>query len=646
MNWGKFFGTKNDEPRPLVRDYDQKLVQNVSRRRFPSWKQFKYIGRFLDENERRVVQAMLFLAVAVFAIWLTAFVFDHRVVVPKNGGEYIEALVGQPKLLNPIFSSANDVDADITPLLYDGLFRWGKNRRLVPNLASGYTVSDDQKTYTIKLRDDIYWTDGEKINADDVAFTFETIQNPEVNSPLLPSFQGVQVEATNEREIKFTLKEPFVSFLNSLTVGILPEHVWSGTPPSNMKLSKENLQPKATSGAWKFVKLVKDGANVQAYYLAKNDNYHGLVPYLDNVTFRFYHDYTEAADALRAKEVTAAAFLPQDLRAKIVGKNLTEFQLHLPQYTAIFFNRDQQPLLKNDDLRRALALAIDKNFLVQQTLKGEGETIDSPFPIDWLGRSPESEIIKFNQDEANKILDKTWTPISPEDYVKTRRPEILKNKIAELRQLPEFAATDTSTVTSTAEQDTDDQLKQETSSGQTFYRKDKNNAILTVNLTTADTPEYVKVAEIVARMWRSIGVQTKIQTFAIQQIGREALKDRNYEALLYGEILGDDPDPFPFWHSSQAAYPGLNLSLFADRNADKLLEEARAINDTTKRKQLYREFRKILAKDVPAIFLYAPTYGFVADAKLKGVEFEDIFTPPDRYNNLSDWYLKTKWAWK
>src|SRR3989344_2177553 len=111
---------------------------------------------------------------------------------------------------------------------------------------------------------------------------------------------------------------------------------------------------------------------------------------------------------------------------------------------------------------------------------------------------------------------------------------------------------------------------------QSFYRKNKDNEILTIAITTADTPEYQKVAESVAKMWRAVGIKTKIQLVGSNQIIRDALRDRNYQVLLYGEIAGSDPDPFPFWHSSQTGYPGLNLALFIDRAADKLLENARA----------------------------------------------------------------------
>ena len=146
-------------------------------------------------------------------------------------------------------------------------------------------------------------------------------------------------------------------------------------------------------------------------------------------------------------------------------------------------------------------------------------------------------------------------------------------------------------------------------------------------------------------MWRAMGIKTTIQTIGSNQIVKDILRDRNYEVLLYGEIVGADPDPYPFWHSSQITYPGLNLALFINRTADKLLEDARATTTEKVRAEQYEKFQEILAKEIPAIFLYTPTYNFVASKDIKGIKLEQAFSPSDRFNDLGNWYLKTKRQW-
>ena len=143
------------------------------------------------------------------------------------------------------------------------------------------------------MRQDVKWSDEEPLSADDVIFTFDTIQNPEVGSPLIPSFQGVRVTKIDDHTVSFALKEAFAPFLNSLTVGIIPEHVWVDIPPSGMRIARNNLQPVGT-GAWIFNKLIKDDiGNIQSYSLQRNDNYYRQIPYLKNLTFKFYSEFSQ-----------------------------------------------------------------------------------------------------------------------------------------------------------------------------------------------------------------------------------------------------------------------------------------------------------------------------------------------------------------
>jgi hypothetical protein len=107
-----------------------------------------------------------------------------------------------------------------------------------------------------------------------------------------------------------------------------------------------------------------------------------------------------------------------------------------------------------------------------------------------------------------------------------------------------------------------------------------------------------------------------------------------------------DPDLFPFWHSSQSDYPGSNLALFSDRPADKLLEDARAATTDEARTTLYKKFQDILVNQLPAIFLFTPNYNFFVNKNIKGINVDRIVAPSDRYDNLSDWYIKTSWKWK
>jgi ABC-type transport system substrate-binding protein len=632
----------------------------------PSWPQFKYLGSFLTKIEKIIINIALAVLFLTAIGWGTVWFFKNMALVAASGGEYTEALIGQPKYVNPLFTSANAVDADLVSLIYSGLFQFNNQQKLLPDLASNYSVSADGKIYEINLRKDVKWSDGEPFSAEDVLYTFESIADPEVGSPLLAAFQSVQVEKTGDYSVRFTLKDPFAPFLSSLTVGILPQHIWANIPPAAVRLAKTNLQPIG-SGPWKFSKLTKDSSgNIQNYTLDRNDKYYKNTPYLKTLTFKFYTDHTQAASALKGQEVMAVSFLPNDLANKIAGKNFQLYKFQLPQYTALFFNQDAAPILRDSDMRLALNLAVDKNEVLTQALAGEGEVVNSPILKDEVGYNPNVAFPPFDVEKANQLLDKTWKRVQPEDYFKTEYDAVLKTRQNEINELKKNAATSTATTATTTEgqieqatttpeqlaekiqqieKEVSDSIRQDMSAEQSFYRKNKTNEVLAITITTADTPEYQKVADSIAKMWRAVGIKTKIQIVNSNQINRDVLRDRSYQALLYGEIVGSDPDPYPFWHSSQISYPGLNLALFVNRASDKILEDARATTTKKTRADLYEKFQQILAKEIPAVFLYTPTYNFLASKEIKGITLKQIFSPADRFNDLGNWYIKTKRQW-
>lgn len=649
MNWRNILSRlrTGKNPSPIVNNFDYKLVQKIHQHFLPNFSQLKYLTRFLNPTEKKILKVSILILTLVAGLWGGVTIARHSTFTAKNGGEYSEGMIGQPKLINPIFSSTADIDSDLSYLVFSGLFRYNQNLQLVPDLASDYTVSKDQKTYTITLRQDIKWSDGEPFTANDVLYTLETIQNPDVGSPLFPAFQGVNIEKIANDKIRFTLKEPYTPFLNILTTGIIPEHIWGEISPSAIKLAKNNLQPIGT-GPWKFEKLSKDDVGtIQSYTFSKNTNYYDKIPFLDTITIKLFSDYQEAIDALRSKDISAISFVPRQYRDKL-PKKIKTYGLELPQYTALFFNQNNLNLLKDDDLRLALATSLDKNAILSSSLNGEGVITESPFLKNSLGYFPEIKAPNYDTTAANALLDKNWKKIAPEEYFELKYDEYIKNRQNEITAITN-ATSSLTTATETIAQikkETAESVRQEMDSDQTFYRKDKNDKILSVEITTNDTGEYGSAALSIAKMWRTIGIHTTIKQIPTRQLSRDILKPRDYQILLYGEIVGGDPDPFPFWHSSQAEFPGLNLAMYANRTADKLLEDARLETDSGKRADLYKKFQNILNKEIPAIFLYSPIYTFAVNKNIQGINIKNIINPSDRYSDLGNWYIKTSWRWK
>ncbi len=549
-----------------------------------------------EKKQVRLLSAVISICgvILLFQIYLIM-----TVAVPQDGGEYSEGLIGSPRFLNPILAQA-DADSDLSSLIFSGLLRRDKNQQLVPDLAERYEISDDQLTYTFYLRKDVIWHDGEPFKADDAIFTIASIQDPQFKSPLARSFRGVAAEKIDDYAIKITLKEPFAPFLGLMTFGVLPEHLWYSIPPQNADLTELNKKPIGT-GPWKFDSFKKDRDGIiKSYVFLKNEKFYGAKPHLQKLIFKFYGDFVSAIDALKSKNIDGIAYLPKEYKPGLKKyKNINYYNLSQPQYTAIFFNQRKNELLTADYLREALALAVDKQKIVREAFDFEAQVIDAP-SLPGIETNPNIKKYNYQPLEAIAILEKNgWQMVS----------------------------------TTTAE-------------GITEQLRKKKEWYLTITLTTVNQPENIKIAEIIKQAWDQIGVKTTLNIVEKEKINKEVINARNYEALLFGENLGGDPDPFPFWHSSQNEYPGLNLAIFTNTKADDLLEKARKTNNWTDRQTYYQEFQKIIAETLPAIFLYNPTFTYPQDNQIKGFDVLGISAASGRFANLNEWYVKTKRNWK
>ncbi|MBI5621357.1 hypothetical protein HY933_00630 [Candidatus Falkowbacteria bacterium] len=615
-------------------ELDRQLVQSLSvhTRRWPSWRQLRKLGHFLSPKEYYLLRLALgSLLIAVVVLVANVWFFTLQ-LEPAFGGEYSEGLIGSPRYINPILAAANDVDRDISSLVFCGLMK-AANGSLEPDLAESYTISDDQQEYTVVLRRGVTWQGSDReVTANDVLLTFDLIKDPEVGSPLAVSFRGITAEPVDDYTIKFVLKEPFAPFLSTLTFGVLPEYLWSTLDSTSIRLSELNLKPVGC-GPFKFDSLKKDSqGTIRSFTLAANTGYSLGSPYLAKVTFKFYPDFTALEQALLNKNISAASFLPRESRDKIFGnqdkaKGFTAYELNLPQYSAVFFNQNNNPAVKEKAVRQALAQAIDRQRIVQQVLGDQAVVVNSPILPGAIGYTADTPSVNFAPAEATALLDNAkWQGITPNNYLEAVR-------VKERAATPagqEFV-------------DRSDEERLAEITDQEYFRK-KGDQLLTVNLTVVNQPESLAVAKIIQENWQAIGVRTVLNMVSPESVLRQVIRTHSYEAFLYSEIVGYDPDPYPFWHSSQAGENGLNLSLLNDKRVDKVIIAGRQTTDVAARAASYQTFQDILAQEIPAIFLYSPTYTYVVDSDVRGLQVQRIFVPADRLSDLWRRYIEVKRA--
>ncbi len=163
----------------------------------------------------------------------------------------------------------------------------------------------------------------------------------------------------------------------------------------------------------------------------------------------------------------------------------------------------------------------------------------------------------------------------------------------------------------------------------------------TIILTTLDLLYLPDVAKNIQAQWQSVGVDVQIRLLSIPEMNR-AIKDRDYEALLFGLAYATDVDPFSFWHSSQTRDPGQNIALYNNRNADAILERARTVLDDESRNKEYANLQEIILKSAPVLFLYSPDYLYIQSSNIKNNDINLIATPSNRLSTITNWYMNTK----
>ncbi len=534
----------------------------------------KSIFRALTAAEKKVFIASL-IVFLISLLLRTASAFEAQTEkVPSYGGEYKEGFIGQPAFINPILAGA-DIDRYIAALLYKPLGS-------IAESIQTESPPNEYKIFTVKIKQNLVWEDNTPLNADDVIFTLQTIQDENANSPLYHSWRGVIAERVSEIQVKFILRNPYVFFSGSLKgLPVIPRHIFGEIPSANLKLSSYNLEPIG-NGPYKFegFKKRRDGF-INEYRLTVNENYNGERPFIRKIIFRFYKDENERIDSFNNRRVDGLGGIDPKNLAQIKTKHILH-QTPMPRYYAVFFNQNLKPELKNINLRLALNRAVDKNYLIENIFGGFAVPTNGPIVPGFPGY------------DASAFTETGYDP------------EKAKQAIGELKLKEDFA----------------------------------------LNLIVPQVEFLVKTAEFIKSAWENtLGIKTNLITLSPSDVVNEVLKSRNYEAVLFGNILQSNPDLFSFWHSSERFHPGLNLALYSNAKADQLIEEIRQTKEADIRQQKLSTLQGVITQDLPAVFLCSPRYIYVM-RDVFGFEAEYLVTPADRFSNIEKWYLKTKRVFK
>lgn len=536
---------------------------------------------------------------------------------PVYGGIYTEGVVGYARFINPILNYT-DADKDLTSLVYAGLLKASPEGILIPELAESYTISSDGLIYDFKLKQDLIFHDGSPLTTDDIEFTIQKVQDGAINSPKALNWNGVQIQKISSTEIRFILNKPYAPFIENMTFGILPKHIWVNILPEAFDISAFNREPVG-AGPYMIKSSSRDKTGLyQSYTLEAFSNYAKGKPFIENLVIKFYKNEEDAISAFNKGDIdglggiTPATISSSNVKNDSIDKNHI-IKLTLPRLFAIFFNQTQAPVLLNKEVRKALNVAIDRDTLIQNVFNGFATAATGPIPP-YSETSEEKESRNLNTSGGNSNTSSENNNIENAKKILTDAGWKMNN---------------------------DGVMVKETKKGKTT-----STQTLTFSLSTSNIPELKKTATEIQTTWAKIGAKVEIEFFDPADLSQKVIRPRKYNSLLFGNIINRDLDLYPFWHSSQRNDPGLNIALYANLKVDKQLDIARSGINNKNRLEAYKIIESEINNDIPAIFLYSPDYIYLTSGRAKNIKIENLNHSSERFANINEWYTNTENIWK
>lgn len=550
---------------------------------------FKRLNRLVEVRRFVVTWIMLFVVmIGIVAYQLSGLSAYYQSSQPVAGGTFTEGILGSFTNANPLYATG-PVDSSVSRLVFLGLLKYDSNNQLVGDLAESWSADAKETTYTVKLKPNLKWQDGQPLTATDVAFTYNTIKNPDAKSPLLSSWQGITITATDDRTVTFGLPNILSSFPHSLTNGIIPSHILATIPAAQMRALQFNTAAPIGSGPfkWDALELSEVDSNQQGRIgLVPNGQYYEGSPALQKYVIHFFTDEKQMLTSFENHEINAMSGMDALPDTFETDQSVEQYSIPITAQVMVFF-RNSQEVLSDIKVRQALVQASNQNDLLEN-LGFPVIASKEPFLQSHAGYNPGITQLSYDVNRAAALLTEAgWIP--GKDGV-----------------------------------------------------REKAGKQLTFKLYSQSTSEYAYVTRHLQTDWQKIGVKVEVLLQADSDL-QTTVAFHTYDALLYGISLGPDPDAYAYWGSTQAdqrAANRVNFSEYRSATADKALEGGRTRSDPALRALKYKPFLEAWRTDAPALALYQPRYLYVTRDTVYGFTPSSINVASDRYSNVAHWMIR------
>lgn len=544
-----------------------------------------FIKRLKNVREVRLwVVEWILLVTVVFLLALAQMMWyssSYETTAFGEGGEYTEATLGEVKSMNPLYATTNS-EKVLAKLMFANLTSPDISGHIGMDLAKSVTMDETGKIWTVVLRDNLQWSDGEPITADDIIYTVNLIDDDSAKTTISVDFSNVELEKVDEKTVTFTLPSAYMDFVDTLEFPLVPSHLLKDINPALVYEDGFSSNPVG-SGPFVF-KALQPGSGTNNYlqmvYLSRNENYYGGKTKLASFNVRSYDSLDKIAAAVKDSLVTATA------------ENIDASKLKINNRTKLtnggvfaFFNT-QSPVLKSQTLRKAIRSGVD----MEKVREGLSEMRKLDYP--------------FLESQEEGL---TYPELPEHDVEGAKELLMEKYKYDEAGKLV-----------------------------------DENDELVTVNLAVRKREPIRTVAERFANELRELGFTVVFNEFDDTQQNMDffaqVLRPRDYDILFYEIDLGVSADPFVYYSSSQANSGGWNFSNYGNALVDDALLTARVTTDEQLRTAKLNAFLQRWVNEVPAMGIYRSVMEYYYQDEVRIFSDDANFTDPlDRFSDVKYW---------
>ena len=548
-----------------------------------------FISRIQNAHEVRlwiIEWVLLVVVVFLFAIVQMMWYGDsYHTDAFVKGGDYTEAVLGDVKSMNPLYAS-NNAEKTLGKLLFANLVSPDSSGHIKGELAKSVKMDNSGKVWTVTLRDNINWSDGEPIVADDIIYTVDLIRDRSAKTTISADFSRVTTKKIDDKTVEFTLPSTYVDFMDTLEFPLLPKHILGDVNPA---LVYENDFSKKPIGSGPFVLNAMQAAtvtqlNTYTIYLNRNTKYFLSDTKLDTFTLKTYKNREDIISALNASEVTATAELGLDSAEKL--RNGISSRESLLNGGVFAFINTKSDNLTNKTLRQAISRGvnmakvregIDDSQLLDYPILVRQESLKYPDLLGYDLKEAKALVEKagFKYNEQGKIINKEGLPV-------------------------------------------------------------------TLNAVVQKRDVIARVAERFVDELRTLGFEVTLNIYDESQTAADffttVVRPRDYDILFYEVDLGVSADPFVYYSSTQASTGGWNFSNYENSLVDDALLSAHITTNMNTRKAKYEYFLKTWVNDVPALGLYQSSLKYYYNPNVEiyseNLQMTDVL---DRFSDVRYW---------